>query len=147
MCISYFQKIWECSFAVYLIVVLWMLEWQTLLPLIPEDLCATSPPFLTIFPQFTLRCKRFPKLILIHQFVSLNFVPFPFLIFNCLTVSFPPTKEFFGFYRLFNTISAWYKQTWFSDCLCCCCKYPSCRRADRTAWIVENIRPIYFVNP
>ena len=48
--------------------------------------------------------------------------------------------------RLFNTIPAWYEQAWFSDYIYCCCKYLSYIRAGRTAWIVENIKPINFVN-
>ena len=37
------------------------------------------------------------------------------------------------FHRLFDTISTWYEQAWFSDFICCCCKYLSYRKASRTA--------------
>ena len=41
----------------------------------------------------TPRCKRLPNLILMHRFVSLNLVPFALVIFHCLILNFPPTKE------------------------------------------------------
>ena len=51
------------------------------------------------------------------------------------------------FDRLFNTISGWYEQAWFSDCICCCYKYLSCRQyLNLAAWTAEDIRPINFVN-
>ena len=69
-----------------------MLESQTWLLLIPEHLYVSSP-FRTISPQLTPRCKRLPNLILMHLFVSLNLVPFALVIFHCLILNFPPTKE------------------------------------------------------
>ena len=70
-----------------------MLESQTSLLLIPEHFYISSPPFLTIFPQLTPCFKRLPNVILIHLFVSLNLVPFALVIFHCLILNFPPTKE------------------------------------------------------
>ena len=70
-----------------------MLESQTWLLLIPEHLYVSSPPFLTIFSQLTPRCKWLPNLISMHLFVSLNLVPFVLVIFHCLILNFPPTKE------------------------------------------------------
>ena len=70
-----------------------MLELQTLLLLIPEHFYVSSPPFLTIFRQLTPHCKTLPNLILMHLFVSLNLVPFALVIFHCLILNFPPTKE------------------------------------------------------
>ena len=77
-----------------------------------------------------------------HLFVTLNLVPFALVILPCLILNFPPTKEV----------------PFLTDCLmlslpgiclyciCCCFKYLSCRRADRTAQTVEYIRSITFVN-
>ena len=70
-----------------------MLESQTWLLLIPEHLYVSSPPFLTIFPQLTPRSKWLPNLISMHLFVSLNLVPFALVIFHCLILNFPTTKE------------------------------------------------------
>ena len=70
-----------------------MLESQTWLLLIAEHLYVSSPPFLTIFPQLTPRSKWLPNLISMHLFVSLNLVPFALVIFHCLILNFPPTKE------------------------------------------------------
>ena len=96
------------------------------------------------FPQLTPRCKRLPNLILMHLLVSLNLVPFALVIFHCLILNFPPTKKVPVLIDCL--ISAWYELAWFSDCICCCCKYFSCRQAGRTAWAVEDIRSINFVS-
>ena len=61
--------------------------------LIPEHLYVSSPPFLTFSPQLIPRCKRLPNLILMHLLLSLNLVPFALVIFHCLILHFPPTKE------------------------------------------------------
>ena len=117
-----------------------MLELQIWLLLLPEHLYVSSP-FLTISPQLTPRCKRLPNLILKHPFVSLNLDTFVLLIFHRLILNFPPTKEV-PVLTDFLILS----QAWLSDCISCCCKYLSCRRAGRTAWTVEDIRPINFVD-
>ena len=64
-----------------------------MLPLILEQVYVNSPHFLTIFPQLTPRCKRLPNQILMHLFVSINLVPFALVIFHCLILYFPHTKE------------------------------------------------------
>ena len=43
--------------------------------------------------QLKPRCKRRPNLTLMHLFVSLNLVPFALVIFHCLILNFPTTKE------------------------------------------------------
>ena len=118
-----------------------MLESQTLLLLFPEHLYVSSPPFLTIFPKVTPHCKRLPNLILMHLFVSLNLVLFALVIFHCLILNFPPMKEI----------------PVLTDCLIL--SLPGMNRLGivivfvfvvntlgRTAWTVEDIRPINFVN-
>ena len=45
------------------------------------------------FPQLTSCCKRLANLILKDLFVSLNMAPFALVIFHCLILNFPPTKE------------------------------------------------------
>ena len=70
-----------------------MLESQTLLLLISEYLYISSPSFLTMFRQLAPCCKRLPNLILMQLFVSLNLVPFALVIFHCLILNYPPTKE------------------------------------------------------
>ena len=62
----------------------------------------------------------------IYKFGSFCLSDFP--LFNLI---FSTHQRSSGF---FNSISVWYEQAWFSNCICCCCcKYFSCR-------------PISFVN-
>ena len=70
-----------------------MLKSKTWLLLIPEHLSVSSPPFLFISLQLKPRCKRRPNLTLMHLFVSLNLVPLALVIFHCLILNFPTTKE------------------------------------------------------
>ena len=68
----------------YLIVLSLILASQTLLPLILENLCTNSRPFLTVSSQLTPRSKRVSSWILMHLFVSLNLVSFVLMIFHYL---------------------------------------------------------------
>ena len=69
-----------------------MLELQTLLLLIPENLCADTSSFLTIFPQLTRHCKtvqlNFDASVSVTKYGSFCLSDFPLLTLNV-----PPTKE------------------------------------------------------
>ena len=68
----------------------------------------------------------FDASVCIYKFGSFCLSDFP--VFNLIFSTHQRSSSFF------NTISAWYEQAWFSNCICCCCcKYFSCR-------------PISFVN-
>ena len=123
-----------------------MLESQTLLLLIPKHLYISSPPFLAISPKLTSLLQKatqpdFDASVCINKFGS--FCLSDLQLFN---LKFSTQQRSSCFDRLLNTISVWYEKAWFSDYIYCCCKYRSNRRACRTAWTVEDIRHVNFVN-
>ena len=123
-----------------------MLELQTMLLLIPEHLCANSFSFSDHFPQVDTTFQKaaqpdFDASVCITKFDSFCLSDHP--LFN---LKFSTHQRSSCFDSLFNTTSAWYEQAWFSDCICCLCKYFSSRRAGRDARTVEYIRLINSVN-
>ena len=98
----------SASELLYLVVLLWILESQTLLLLIPEHLYVSSPPFLTISSQLTPRYKRLPNVILMHLFVSKlgSFFLSDLPLFN---LKFSTDQRSSCVDRLLNIISAWYE--------------------------------------
>ena len=98
------------------------------------------------FPLVDIPLKKAPQpdfdeSVCITQFGSFCLSDLP--LFN-LKFSFRQRSSCFD--RLSNTIYAWYKQAWFRDCICCCWNYLSFRRVGRSAWTVEDIRSLNFVN-
>ena len=133
------MKVQSCCLSanelLYLIVLLWMLEQQTLLVLILERLHAKFSYFLN-----SPRCKRYSNVILMHLIVSPNLIPFAFVIFHCWILNLQSTN------RLFSTISTLCEQARFSDYIVSCWRYFSCWRVGRTTLSVKDTRPILFVN-
>ena len=86
------MKVQSCCELLYLIVLLWMLELETLLLSILVHLCAKSPPFFDHFSPFGTLLQKLPQADI---YASIYISKFDIkVIFHCLNLNFSPTKWF-----------------------------------------------------